>query len=214
MTRHASIERDMLTVLRDSYESRGYTFVEHPGRSLLPQEFDGYRPDAIAIKDAEKLAIEIKNREAGQQFSSIAACVNKAPGWTLHIVAPGEVEPEWTPTGLPGIEFDTALGELDALIAGGHLVAAELYAWSVFEAAAISKLSAQYGADLTARRSPRSLIGALEINGEISSEEARLLTGLSRARNAVAHGDHQSVADSSQLQIVIDFIKRLISQAA
>jgi hypothetical protein len=215
MTYHAASERHLLSMLRENYEARGYTFIEHPGASLLPVTFGRYRPDAIAVRDTDKFAIEVKlGGASSNRLEEISAAVSGSAGWKLHVISPGE-SGDNEPFSGPGIlDFDEKLREIDTLVSGRHYVAAFLFAWGVFEAAALRRLTSRYAVDAADRRTPNSLIAMLETYGELSSEDAREIASLNRSRNALAHGNHQSPPTEAQLRDLAGFIRRLASEGA
>src|SRR5260370_36106673 len=53
-------ERDFLQTLVPGYEAEGFSVFLHPAHEMLPPFMRGYQPDAIAVKDDKKIAIEIK----------------------------------------------------------------------------------------------------------------------------------------------------------
>jgi hypothetical protein len=66
-------ERDFLQTLVPGYEAEGFSVFLHPAREMLPPFMRGYQPDAIAVKDDEKIAIEIK-RDGPSARSSTRRC--------------------------------------------------------------------------------------------------------------------------------------------
>lgn len=210
MTHYAATERRILSLLRDQYELDGFTFIEHPSSDMLPKAFGTYRPDAIALGDNEKYAIEVKSgRTSPPGVRDVSGVVSSVEGWKIRIVYPGDA-PEGDPGGqAPLVDFSGKSGEVRALLDGGHSIAAVLFAWSVLEAAMLARLKSQYGIDVSAPKSAAGLIAKLETLGEITSEEARRLGKLASVRNGLAHGYHGTVPPDEEIAELSDLIERL-----
>jgi len=53
----------VLELLRNRYESEGFSFIEHPAPANLPAFMHGYRPDALALGEGKSIVIEVKLRK-------------------------------------------------------------------------------------------------------------------------------------------------------
>jgi hypothetical protein len=79
----------MLKALRESYESRGYTFFVAPARELLPAFLKSHPPDAIAIGDNENIAFEVTAAHGPhvvEQLKRLRELFRDQPKWRLEVV--------------------------------------------------------------------------------------------------------------------------------
>ena len=72
-----------LQKVAERYEQNGYEVVVDPLPEDIPAFLQGYRPDLLAYKGDEKVAVEIK--AAGEALNEgvafMAGIVNSQPGW-------------------------------------------------------------------------------------------------------------------------------------
>ena len=210
MTDQSVAERHILALLREKYEEDGFTFVVHPSSELLPSAFGGYRPDAIALKESEKIAIEVGSRApTGPNPVEIKERVRQADGWKLRIVYPGDVEPDVSFSRSREFHLAERRAELTALRDAGHMEAAILYAWSVLEAAMAARLSGRVNRDTDRPLSTLSLIAQLETLGEVERADSKQLRALLALRNALAHGDYDRRPTAGDLDALLSIIDRL-----
>jgi uncharacterized protein YutE (UPF0331/DUF86 family) len=188
-------ERDFLQTLVPGYEAEGFSVFLHPAREMLPPFMRGYQPDAIAVKDDKKIAIEIKRdatrRAAGRE--ELQRIFSEHPEWELRIYyIPGRAEEEDIQT--PDLsEIDAALAEVDQLKRAGHLRAALIMAWAALEAAGRALLPR----DLARPQPANKLIEVLASEGVVTPAEADSLRKAISLRNAATHG-HFAVAITEQ----------------
>ena len=179
-------ERDFLQTLVPGYEAEGFSVFLHPAREMLPPFMRGYQPDAIAVKDDKKIAIEIKRdatrRAAGRE--ELQRIFSEHPEWELRIYyIPGRAEEEDIQT--PDLsEIDAALAEVDQLKRAGHLRAALIMAWAALEAASRALLPQ----DLARPQPANKLIEVLASEGVVTPAEADSLRKAMGLRNAATHG--------------------------
>ena len=179
-------ERDFLQTLVPGYEAEGFSVFLHPAREMLPPFMRGYQPDAIAVKDDKKIAIEIKRdatrRAAGRE--ELQRIFSEHPEWELRIYyIPGRAEEEDIQT--PDLaEIDAALAEVDQLKRAGHLRAALIMAWAALEAAGRALLPQ----DLARPQPANKLIEVLASEGVVTPAEADSLRKAISLRNAATHG--------------------------
>lgn len=209
-----SAERQFLESLRPQYEDKGYEFVVGPSSSDLPEFFGTYQPDAIAVRTAHKVAIEVKSRSVPANEVSIQRIrrlFQGHPDWHLTIAYIGG-EPVHVDS-LP-IEVPTSvlarLHEANDLVAVGHLRAAFVSAWSLLEA---SLNSVHPNADKRPR-TPGTVIQALAMNGNISSEAERSLRSLVQLRNRIVHGDLTAEPTKDDVAAVLDAVTSTLATAA
>jgi uncharacterized protein YutE (UPF0331/DUF86 family) len=146
----------------------------------------GYQPDAIAVKDKKKIAIEIK-RDIGRhaaRMEELQQIFAKDPEWELRVYyIPGR--PEEENIQIPSLpEIDAALAEVDQLKRAGHLRAALIMAWAALEAAGRAVLPA----DLARPQPANRLVEALASEGVVTPADADSLRKAIDLRNAAAHG--------------------------
>jgi uncharacterized protein YutE (UPF0331/DUF86 family) len=186
-------ERDFLQTLVPGYEAEGFSVFLHPAREMLPTFMRGYQPDAIAVKDDKKIAIEIK-RDATRhsaRMEQLQQIFSKHPEWELRVYyippsRPGEEEDIQAPD-IP--EIDAALAEVNQLKRAGHFRAALMMAWAALEAAGRALLPQNLARPQPANR----LIEALAAEGAVTPTEADSLRRAISLRNAATHG-HFAVA--------------------
>ena len=51
-----------ITAIAEKYRQRGYAVTLDPPPEMLPPTVQNYRPDFVAIRDDEKVAVEVKSR--------------------------------------------------------------------------------------------------------------------------------------------------------
>ena len=171
-------ERDFLQTLIPSYEAEGFSVFLHPAREMLPPFMRGYQPDAIAIRDDKKVAIEIKregNRRAVAGMDELQQIFSKDPNWELRVyyIPSRSEEEDIQPSGLP--EIDAALIEVDQLKKAGHLRAALIMAWATLEAAGRALLPQ----NLVRPQEANKLVEVLASEGAVTPTEADLSGGRS-----------------------------------
>jgi uncharacterized protein YutE (UPF0331/DUF86 family) len=184
-------ERVFLENMAERYEADGFSVFLHPTREILPPFFGGYRPDAIALKNGKKVAIEIK-RDVARHASGverIKKIFSEHPEWELRVYYIPERHPEGEDIEAPDVsQIDSALAEIADLERAGALRAALMMAWAAFEAAGRA-LPPQ---SLAQPQPANQLIEALASQGAVTPTEADSLRKAVALRNAATHG-HFSV---------------------
>lgn len=205
-------ERQALQLIHDEYQAKGYQVFLYPPDDLLPSSLRSLRPDAVAIKDGEKIAFEVVLRRSDDKDRRLANMAESvaASGWRLSVVyAPDQTDIQY----LMNIKVDSIeskLTEIGVLIENGHRSAALLLAWGILEAA--SRLKAQSeGISIEGTLAPRQLTETLVTYGWISQSEGQAFRELAKTRNAVAHG-FEGNPKKDQLDLMVGIIIRL-SQA-
>jgi uncharacterized protein YutE (UPF0331/DUF86 family) len=207
-------ERLILDRLRESFEHQGYEFFPQPLPDMLPTFLRGYHPDAIALKDDDRVIIEIKGaRQAGQDshLEKLANLVSGQPGWRLQVYFGNERSEEALRIAPPDpAQITEELTKAERLAALGHRKAAMLLAWSIFEAVVRARV-AHEGEAAQRPFSPAQAIQSLEMAGLIGSEVARNLQAKAKLRNLIAHGDLSADVESNDLKEFIRLVRSLSS---
>ncbi|MBI1186992.1 MAG: hypothetical protein GC206_06610 [Alphaproteobacteria bacterium] len=186
----ATLERDVLSLLRDHYEARGFQFIEHPPRQLVPAFLGDYLPDALALGETEKVVIEVKSRRSARTGESLQDIASRFTGQGPWIFRPVFTD-EFAADSLDAADVDPErlhafLQSTGALIDSGHEDAALLMAWAALEAVARAS-----GPANGSKRpmTPTQLIESLVADGRIDQDEGKRLREISSQRNSLAHGD-------------------------
>jgi uncharacterized protein YutE (UPF0331/DUF86 family) len=207
----ATRESDFLQSLMPGYESEGFSVFLHPSHEMLPPFLRGYQPDAIAIKDDKKIAIEIK-RDAthrAAQMEQLQKIFEEHPEWELRVYyIPGR--PQEEDIQAPDIlEIDAALAEVEQLKGAGHFRAALIMAWAALEAASRALLPQ----NLARPQPANKLIEILASEGIVTPTEADSLRKAINLRNAVTHG-HFALSISEQQVDQVVAAARLVTGLA
>jgi hypothetical protein len=199
-------ERDLLVSLRRQYEAKGFSFEIEPGPQGLPDFLASYVPDAIARKEGENIAIEIrKNRSRSNELSlqQIRSRFDGHPDWTFAVAYAAE-DPLKTltikPAAVPAIERQ--LEDVRALAAQGQNRAAFLLVWSLLEATLLNV----EGEQAARPRTPASVLQGLAMLGRIEPAWEHRLRSAILLRNAVVHGDltkHPTAEDVETVASVV-----------
>jgi hypothetical protein len=193
-------------------EAQGYTVIINPAQDLLPDFLRNDQPDAIALRGANKLAIQVTSgRSAGRaRHSRIGKLLAGHDDWKLHVVyAPGRADEEIVaPPTRDAIEarLPTVLTAFDA----SGPIAALLLGWSVFEASARFLLPH----DLPHAQAPSELVEALAFRGYLTVDEADELRPLGQARNRAAHGQLDVAVTREDLARLVEITRTMIAEIA
>jgi uncharacterized protein YutE (UPF0331/DUF86 family) len=201
-------ESDFLRTLIPGYEAEGFSVFLHPAREMLPPFMRGYQPDAIAVKDEKKIAIEIKRDAArhAARMEQLQQMFLKHPEWDLRIYyipgGPGEEDIQT----LNHSEIDAALAEVDQLKRAGHLRAALIMAFAALEAASRALLPQSLARPQPANK----LVEVLASEGAVTPAEAESLRYAVGLRNAVAHGGFSLPISEQEVEQVVAMARVII----
>lgn len=207
-------EREALEILRSRYESEGYAFVAEPAADQLPQFMAGYRPDAIAEKPGQNVAIEIKHRQSlanQRRLQEIRRLFDGQSNWQLHVFFSGDKQPQ--SIAIPVATEEAILNrknELQALATTGHLQPAFVMAWSLLEAA-LQSVDSDAG---DKPRTPGTVLQILTMNGHISGDTERRLRKLIDLRNRIVHGDVAAEPTTEDVRSVLSAVGEILSTKA
>ncbi|MFL6844282.1 MAG: HepT-like ribonuclease domain-containing protein [Allosphingosinicella sp.] len=200
-------EMEFLEGLRSRYEAEGFAFTVAPEPSALPDFMVGYRPDAVARKPGQNLAIELKRHlspSSQNRLRDVRRRFDGHPDWQFHVVSmsTGPLQSITIPSAPPEI-IRTRLNEVLKLSAEGHNRAAFVIAWSLLEAA----LQSVDNADASKPRLPGTVVQALAMNGFISPKTEQHLRELIQLRNRIVHGDVRAEPSAEQVELIAEAVE-------
>lgn len=175
---------------------------------MLPAFMRSYQPDAIAVKDDKKIAIEIK-RDATRRAARMAELqqiFSKHPEWEFGSTI-FRVVPRRRTFKTPDLsEIDAALAEVDQLKRAGHLRAALIMAWAALEA--------RVGPQDVARPQPANKVNeVLASEGVVTPAEADSLRKAMALRNAATHGHLAAPITEQGVEQVVAMVSLIIDLA-
>lgn len=214
----SSPEREalILEAIERAYREDGYEVISHPGQALLPSIFGGFGPDAIALKDADKVAIEVVSGRSPSSKTRIDALQARFAGqseWRLqlvHTAPPGEPVRE-----LPAFEGNAirkGLAEVRALSDAGLRRPALIMGWALLEALGRS-LPSEASGDFARPQNPARLAERLAREGFLTPDEADATRALIQARNAIVHGDVDKDVSDKDVHALIQVLENLAGMA-
>jgi hypothetical protein len=192
-------------------EADGFQVFVQPPAAMLPPFLQGMRPDVIALKAGQKLAVEVVTGDEGEPAKAgrLAALMAGHAEWQFRVFyapadrrAAGEVAPSRE-------AVSRLLDRLPDLHRGSGALPALLTAWAAFEAAGrIALGDAAAGVMDTAR-----LIEALAHDGLLTPDEADWVRSLAQRRNGAAHGDLAATLAAEELSRLIELCRMLLDPA-
>lgn len=196
-------ERRFVEQLRSRFEDQGFAFEPYPDAAQLPDFMAKYRPDAIARKGEQNVAIEVKVRQtssAEPNLDWIRKLFDGHPDWQLRVVFMGD-DPQRAVTiaaATPAMVQDH-IAKARALLDQKQRRAAFFEAWSSLEAAFRSSDGAQAGRLHT----PGTIVQSLAMNGRITPETETQVRDLIGLRDRIVHGDLQAEPTDDQVDLVL-----------
>ncbi|OHV89515.1 HepT-like ribonuclease domain-containing protein [Mesorhizobium sp. ORS 3428] len=180
------VEREILQKEVERLTAEGFDVFIEPGPSLSPVFIKGYRPDAVAIGNGRKIALEVASRSGptDRKLSEVAALFSQHPEWEFRIIW---VEPADSAPRLPIQTKDqirAIVGEIKKLRGDQYFRPSFLLAWAAFEAAARAIAESQLGRPQT----PGRIVQVLGQEGYLSPNEADEMRALIEKRNRLVHG--------------------------
>jgi uncharacterized protein YutE (UPF0331/DUF86 family) len=198
---------EVLQQVIPALQEDGYTVYREPSRQLLPSFMQGYRPDAIALRQDKNLAIEvlIERPNAREKENRLKERFKDRADWELRIYY---ARPSSRSPGLPLMPSETidgSVASVEALAQAGQIKAALLIGWATFEALARTVSPDKF----TRPQTPARLIEVLATEGAITPSEADVLRQLANSRNRLVHGALDQPVTSADVQNLIAILKTL-----
>jgi uncharacterized protein YutE (UPF0331/DUF86 family) len=200
-------EADVLENIVPQLEAEGFEVYTRPSASLLPPFMQPYPPDAIALRDDKKLAIEVvrKGPTAQERLGKLRELLTGRRDWELRVYW---ISPSNAPEPIDrasGQEIDRAIKTIEQLMGDGSLGPALLMAWAALEALGRALLPGRLARPQTAGR----LVEALAGDGCITPTEADLLRALAKVRNQLAHGGLRARIASKDIKKLAAILRAL-----
>lgn len=206
-------ERLFVEKLRSRYEEVGYDFQPYPDPDHLPEFMGNYRPDAIASKGNEKIAIEVKSQRSPSADLTIRRIRQIFEGhkdWQLRVIfiTDDPQEAVSIPSSTPEI-IQRRLTEVRELLKLGYARAAILLAWSLLEAVA------RIVEPSSGKRpySPGTIVQTLAMSGHIAPELERQLRQLINLRNRLVHGDLEAEPSIDEVEMLLSAVEDALDQS-
>ena len=202
-------EFDVLQQLMPELEAEGYEIYVHPNRQLLPDFFENFMPDAIALRSDKNIAIEVirKSRDGKRKMETVTNLFEGHDEWEFRVV--------WiTPAGpVMALESQTVslirkrIAEIKELTKSRHFSSAFLLSWATLEAVGRILLPKQFERAQT----PGRLVQVLASEGYITPSEADSLRRLTGKRNRLVHGELKTRINKSNVNQMVDVLSMLTS---
>ena len=183
---HSHRETAAFELIVPQLEAHGFEVFLHPPAKMLPAFLKSYLPDAVALKNDRKIAIEISSSAANREpkLQQLQALFSNHTDWELRVIyaPPRNGDPASL---LPDRKLiEEQLDRTTTALSMVGPAASLLIAWATFEASARSLLPE----DLERPQTPANLIEVLASEGYVTPDEAAFLRNLGKRRNDAAHG--------------------------
>ena len=187
----AQIERRRLSAVVREYRRRGYEVKLEPRPEDLPASLRPFHIDAVARRDGEGVAIEVKTSQSlkgATDLPRLAEAVQALAGWRLELVVTNPAHRRVVGPGeaLDAADIQMRIGEAKELAHDGSDTAAMLLAWSAVEGAL--RLMAQRDGIAFEHDAPDYILRKLVVLGYLGHAEYRELRSAAEVRNALVHG--------------------------
>ncbi len=198
-------ERELLTIVRNELVADGYEVILEPSAKLLPLELAGYFPDAIAIKDGEKILVEMKTsgEPRALDHKKVSKFLEHNPEWGRKVFILNSLESD----GIKPQEDRQIVDEIFRAIElynKSHGMPALLVAWACLEASARRLMPEEFRLAQT----PGRIIELLAMDGTITPTEADTLRELKDLRNKYVHGDFSDGVADRQIRQLFSILRR------
>jgi uncharacterized protein YutE (UPF0331/DUF86 family) len=195
-------------------EAEGYEVYSHPSAHLLPSFMQSYQPDAIALREDKKLAIEVirKGSPSAKNLDRLRDLLAGHRDWELRVYW---ISPSSTPKPIEpasGKDIEQAIKTIERLTSERLFAPALLMAWATLEGLGRALLSEK----LLRPQTPGTLVEVLAGDGYVTPTEADRLRSLIAARNQIAHGGLQAKVgpkDIKSFLLVLNTLLKLLAPA-
>jgi len=203
------LEREELDRLRPKLEGDGFQIIEEP-KIRFPEALRSYRPDFLAKRGDEYLAIEIKQKRTAASTAAINRLERvfaNVPNWTLYVHF---VDKDNVGAGLKSQNAQTireGFQEVRNAISHRNLRSAFLLSCASFEAAG----RALHSRIFSKPQSPGRVITVLAERGYLEPQSAEALRKAAAKRNALIHGELDADISIDDVELVLAEAGKLLS---
>jgi len=189
-------------------EAEGFEVYARPSAHLLPAFMRGYSPDAIALREDRKLAIEVlrKGVSSKGRLDKLRELLTGHRDWELRVYW---ISPSNTPKAIETAsrkDIERAITSIEALTGEGMLAPALLMSWATLEALGRALLPETFPRPQT----PGRLLEVLAGDGYVTPTEADQLRQLANVRNRLIHGGLGAKISSKDLKGFVSVLKTLL----
>lgn len=202
---------DLADRVRAQYEKHGFKVSFEPQPGDLPAFMGSYRPDAIARKLGQNVAIEVKERNTATTQASlqqIRKLFEGQPDWRFDVMfmGAGSGSRIAIPPASPR-RLRERFNELRVMVNDGQLRAAFVLAWPLLEGALHQSVPGTGNRPYT----PGSVLQALAMNGLIEPTTEKRLRSLVDLRNMIVHGDLNVEPTREQVDVMLASIAETLT---
>ena len=186
-----SLEASVLGLLAERYREDGYDFIVYPGKELLPKRLQKFSPDAIALRDNEKIIIEVKaSTSAPSDYLGEYAEIARKEGWQFQLISATDYPSDRQAHRISDFKrVRSYIDEIDELLQEGYYREAFVSYWFALEALTRLYQSRKSSENSMSFLSPLKVVGTLELFGIIGMRDAKSLRHYVKMRNQIVHGD-------------------------
>jgi uncharacterized protein YutE (UPF0331/DUF86 family) len=200
-------EAALLDSVLPDLDAEGFEVFVHPSPPLLPAFMRDHSPDAIALREDKKLAIEVLYEGAAESrtLDKLREVLTEHKDWELRVywISPSSVSKAIDRTSREIIE--ESIRTVQEIGAAGRPQPALLMAWAIFEAIG----RAIFPDRLQRPQTPGRLIEVLAAEGQITPTEADQLRRFAESRNQLIHGGLGMAVSDADLERFVDILKTL-----
>jgi len=198
-------ELALMAQVADEYRQRGYEVTVEPQAQDLPTSLRGLRPDLVAMRDDDRVAVVVKRRRGSFALPAIPDIdALRREGWRMELFFADDPAP-------PVASPDTVaarLREAEQLADDQHRVAALLLVWAAVEET-LRTLASRFAPGETGRKilTPDQAYSI----GLLSENQHRFLSVLRDLRNQAAHNITPIPVPDNTIRDAVSLLERMIS---
>ena len=199
-------ERAALEKMSNIWIGQGFEVFLQPSAKLLPDFLQRYRPDALLLKEDDKVLVEVVRKgqpHAEERVRRLKELIANQNEWRLEVVYAGENVLAVRRVALESII--ESLQSADDLLTKEPRASLLLF-WASLEATARNLFPNQ-----TSRpQSPGRIIELLAGSGEVTPSEAQSLRQLMNLRNRLIHGELNAVVKPSEIKPMLQLVRQIL----
>lgn len=201
-------EADVLENIVPQLEAEGFEVYSRPSMNLLPPFMQSFPPDAIALREDKKLAIEVVRRGSSteKRLDKLRELLAGRRDWELRVYW---ISPSNTPEPIDaasGKDIERAIEGIEQLTSAGLHGPALLMAWATLEGVGRALLPEK----LARPQTPARLVEVLAGDGYVTPSEADRLRQLAKIRNQLIHGGLRAKTTPKDIKSFTATLKTLL----